>query len=368
MAGERDRKTSNASEPGGAAMSDTEIDRNLIDSFPASDPPSWTLGTDHHTESSVTDSDLTEKQSSGTPPLVETVIVTRMRDLAGGFRVRRALPSAQRRMVRPFIFLDQMGPEVLRIGSGLDVAPHPHIGLATVTYLFEGELLHRDSLGNVQPIRPGEVNWMTAGRGIAHSERTPHEMRQTGTKLFGIQSWVALPEKDEEANPTFVHHEADDLPIIEGEGKRVRLITGSLYGARSPVETLSDMFYADATLKSGAVISIPTEYEERAVYIVEGSISLLPDDKSFGEGQLLVLKPGAAASLRAHESGAARLMLLGGEPMNGPRHIWWNFVSSSKERIEQAKEDWEAGRFAPIPDETEFVPLPESGPAVVRYP
>ncbi len=152
------------------------------------------------------------------------------------------------------------------------------------------------------------------------------------------------------------------------EGKRVRLITGSLYGARAPVETLSDMFYADASLKSGAVISIPTEYEERAVYIVEGSISLLPDDKSFGEGQLLVLKPGAAVSLRAHESGAARLMLLGGEPMNGPRHIWWNFVSSSKERIEQAKEDWKAGRFAPIPDETEFIPLPESGPVVVRYP
>jgi redox-sensitive bicupin YhaK (pirin superfamily) len=209
---------------------------------------------------------------------------------------------------------------------------------------------------------------MTAGSGIAHSERTPHEMRQTGSKLFGIQSWVALPKRDEEADPTFVHHEANDLPIIEGEGKRVRLITGSLYGSRSPVKTLSDMFYADVTLGSGALIPVPAEYEERAVYIVEGSISLVPDGESFGEGQLLVLKPGTAVSLRAHESSAARLMLLGGEPMDGSRHIWWNFVSSSKERIEQAKEDWKTGRFAPVPDETEFIPLPKSGPVVARYP
>ena len=368
MAGERDRKTPDASEPSGAVMSEAEIDRTLMESFPASDPPSWTLGTDRHTESPVKDSDLARKQSGGTPPSVETVIVTRMRDLIGGFKVRRALPSARRRMVGPFIFLDQMGPEVLRSGSGLDVAPHPHIGLATVTYLFEGELLHRDGLGNVQPIIPGEVNWMTAGRGIAHSERTPHEMRQTGSKLFGIQSWVALPQRDEEADPAFVHHEADDLPIIEGEGKRVRLITGSLYGARSPVETLSEMFYADVTLGSGVLLPVPAEYEERAVYIVEGSIALVPDGESFGEGQLLVLKPGAAVSLRAHETSAARLMLLGGEPMDGPRHIWWNFVSSSEERIEQAKDDWKSGRFAPVPDETEFIPLPNSGPAVVRYP
>jgi redox-sensitive bicupin YhaK (pirin superfamily) len=310
----------------------------------------------------------THKESGGTPPSVETVIVTRMRDLVGGFKVRRALPSARRRMVGPFIFLDQMGPEVLRGGSGLDVAPHPHIGLATVTYLFEGELLHRDGLGTVQPIRPGEVNWMTAGSGIAHSERTPPQLRQAGSGLFGIQSWVALPRRDEEAAPTFVHHKAKALPVIEGEGKRVRLIAGSIYGARSPVETLSDMFYAEVTLESGAVIPVPTEYEERAAYIVEGSVDMAQDDQSFDEGQLLVFKPGAHASMRASGPAPARVMLLGGEPVDGPRHIWWNFVSSSKERIEQAKEDWESGRFAPVPDETEFIPLPKSGPVVVRYP
>ena len=267
-------------------------------------------------------------------------------------------------MVGPFIFLDQMGPEVLQSGSGLDVAPHPHIGLATVTYLFEGELLHRDSLGSVQPIRPGEVNWMTAGRGIVHSERTPPEMRRADSNLFGIQSWVALPEHNEEATPSFVHHEANDLPVIEGEGKRVSLIAGSLYGSRSHVETLSDMFYADVTLKGDSVIPMPTEYEERAVYLIEGSITVAPDGESFGEGQLLVLKPGAAISLHATGLSTARFMLLGGAPMDGPRHIWWNFVSSSKERIEQAKEDWKSGHFAPIPDETEFIPLPESGPAI----
>lgn len=312
-------------------------------------------------------SDSTRRQSELPSPALETVIVTRMRDLVDGFRVRRVLPAPQRRMVGPFIFLDQMGPEVLSAGRGLDVAPHPHIGLATVTYLFEGELLHRDSLGTVQTIRPGEINWMTAGRGIAHSERTPHALRQTGSKLFGIQSWVALPQRYEETDPNFAHHEANDLPIIEGEGKLVRLITGTLYGARSPVETLSEMFYADVTIESGARLPMPTEYEERAAYITEGSVLLLPDDKSFDEGQLLVFKPGAAISLRASAS-AARVMLLGGEPMDGPRHIWWNFVSSSKERIEQAKGDWRSGRFAPVPDETEFIPLPKSGPVVVRYP
>ncbi|HSE97603.1 MAG TPA: pirin family protein [Blastocatellia bacterium] len=314
------------------------------------------------------DSDLKQEQSGGTSPAVETLIVTRVRDLVGGFKVRRALPSARRRMVGPFIFLDQMGPEVLRSGSGLDVAPHPHIGLATVTYLFEGELLHRDSLGTIQPIRPGEVNWMTAGRGIAHSERTPYEMRQTGSKLFGIQSWVALPERYEEADPGFAHHGENDLPVIEGEGKQVRLIAGALYGARSPVETRSDMFYADATIESGAVIAVPAEYEERAVYIIEGVVALEEDGESFGEGQLLVLKPGAAITFRAQGSSASRVMLLGGAPMDGPRHIWWNFVSSSQDRIEQAKEDWKSGRFAPVPEETEFIPLPKSGPAVVRYP
>jgi redox-sensitive bicupin YhaK (pirin superfamily) len=261
-----------------------------------------------------------------------------------------------------------MGPEVLGAGRGLDVAPHPHIGLATVTYLFEGDLLHRDSLGTVQMITPGEVNWMTAGSGIAHSERTPREARTSGSNLSGIQSWVALPRRSEETTPGFTHHGADELPVVEGEGKRVRLIAGSLYGARSPVETLSEMFYADVTFTEGAHLSIPTEHEERAAYVVEGGVELLNGDGNFAAGQLLVFKPGAEITLSAPESSGTRLMLLGGEPMDGPRHIWWNFVSSSTERIEQAKEDWKAGRFAPVPEETEFIPLPETGPVVVRYP
>jgi len=301
------------------------------------------------------------------PTLVETVIETRARDLVDGFKVRRALPVARRRMVGPFIFLDQMGPEILKDGRGLDVAPHPHIGLATVTYLFGGELLHRDSLGVVQPILPGEVNWMTAGRGIAHSERTPRELRRTGSELFGIQSWVALPLKHEESEPAFAHHAAAELPFFEGEGKRVRLIAGSLYGARSPVQTLSEMFYADAALDAGARVEVPANYEERAAYVVEGSIELPDEAGTHGAGRLLVFKPGEPILLKAPEP--ARLMLLGGEPLEGRRHIFWNFVSSSRERIEQAKEDWREGRFAPVPGETERIPLPESGPApVVRYP
>jgi hypothetical protein len=313
-------------------------------------------------------SDSTEKQSNTIPPSLDTLIVTRVRDLVDGFKVRRVLPSARRRMVGPFIFLDQMGPEILSAGRGLDVAPHPHIGLATVTYLFTGEILHRDSLGTVQAIRPGEVNWMTAGSGIAHSERTPQEMRVAGSNLFGIQSWVALPLKEEESEPAFAHHDAGELPVVEGEGKRVRLIAGSLYGAHSPVKTLSEMFYADAKLEACARLPVPAEHEERAAYVVEGSVALSGDGGVFEAGQLLVFKPGAEITLEAPEASTARVMLLGGEPMEGRRHIWWNFVSSSGDRIEQAKEDWKAGRFAPVQDETEFIPLPESGPVVVRYP
>ncbi|MCA1568161.1 MAG: pirin family protein [Acidobacteria bacterium] len=313
-------------------------------------------------------SDSKQKQSAQLPPGLDTVVVTRVRDLVDGFKVRRVLPSARRRMVGPFIFLDQMGPEVLSTGRGLDIAPHPHIGLATVTYLFEGELLHRDSLGTIQLITPGEVNWMTAGGGIVHSERTPQEARASGSNLFGIQSWVALPQRFEESTPGFTHHGADELPVVEGEGKRVRLITGELFGARSPVETLSEMFYADVTCMEEARLSIPTEHEERAAYVVEGRVELLNDGGAFEAGQLLVFKPGAEITLSAPESSGARLMLLGGEPLDEPRHIWWNFVSSSSERIEQAKEDWKAGRFAPVPEETEFIPLPETGPVVVRYP
>lgn len=296
-------------------------------------------------------------------PAVEAVIVPRTSDI-GGLEVRRALPSARRRMIGPFVFLDQMGPAVLRAGTGLDVRPHPHIGLATVTYLFEGGILHRDSLGTVQPIRPGEVNWMTAGQGIAHSERTAPGDRTVDNPLFGIQMWVALPRRHEETAPAFAHHPAGDLPLIEGEGKRVRLIVGGLYGARAPVAAFSEMVCADASLDAGARLELPAEHEERAVYVVRGRIGIAGGD--FAAGHLLVLRPGDAVTATAAEP--SRLLLLGGEPMDGPRHIWWNFVSSSKERIEQAKEDWRAGRFAPVPDETEFIPLPEGPPKPVRYP
>ncbi|HEV7903276.1 MAG TPA: pirin family protein [Pyrinomonadaceae bacterium] len=313
-------------------------------------------------------SDATQKQPDPAHGVIEKIINTRARELVDGFKVRRALPAIGRRMVGPFIFLDQMGPEILKSGAGLDVAPHPHIGLATVTYLFEGELLHRDSLGTVQTIRPGEVNWMTAGRGIAHSERTPREMRQSGSELFGIQTWVAFPTRDEEVEPAFAHHGAGELPSVEGEGKHVRLICGSLYGARSPVQTFSEMFYADVALERDARLQLPAEQEERAAYVVAGTLELLPDGETYTAGQLLIFKPGAEIIFCAKGSASARLMLLGGAPLDGTRHIWWNFVSSSRERIEQAKGDWKAGRFAPVPAETGFIPLPDFGTAVVRYP
>ena len=286
---------------------------------------------------------------------IDHIIVPRTRDI-GGFEVRRVLPSVKKRMVGPFVFFDQMGPNTFPSGEGLDVRPHPHIGLATVTYLFDGEILHRDSLGVVQAIRPGEVNWMTAGRGIAHSERTDQDQRPAGPRLYGIQAWVALPETFEETDPGFSHHDADDQPIITDTDKSVRVIAGSAWGETARVKTFSDMFYADADLSTGARLPIPTEHEERALYIADGRISVNGD--SFGSGQLLVLHPGDAITVEAESQ--ARVMVLGGEPMDGPRHIWWNFVSSSKDRIEQAKADWLAGRFAPVPNETEFIPLPES--------
>ena len=286
--------------------------------------------------------------------LIETVIVPRARDL-GGFEVRRALPSARRQMVGPFIFWDQMGPADFILDQGLDVRPHPHIGLATVTYLFEGEILHRDSLGTLQPIRPGDVNWMTAGRGIAHSERTSPETRATGGRLFGIQAWVALPAADEETAPDFAHHGRDDLPMVSGEGKKVRIIAGALYGDRSPVPTFSAMFYADAALAAGAKLPLPAGHEERAVYVVGGAVTVAGD--RFEAGRLLVFRPDDEITLVANDW--ARLLLLGGEPMDGPRHIWWNFVSSRQDRIEQAKADWKAGRFEAVPGDSEFIPLPD---------
>jgi hypothetical protein len=285
---------------------------------------------------------------------IDTVIVPRARDL-GGFEVRRALPSARRQMVGPFIFFDQMGPAEFLLGQGIDVRPHPHIGLATVTYLIDGEIIHRDSLGTLQAIRPGEVNWMTAGRGIAHSERTAKEARTAGARLFGIQTWVALPKHAEETDPGFSHHETAELPTVEDRGTTVRLIVGSLYGRRAPVWTFSEMFYADAALEAGARLPLDASHEERGIYIVSGTVEIAGD--AFDAMQLLVFRPGDPITVVARSP--CRLMLLGGEPMDGPRHIWWNFVSSSKDRVDQAKADWKAGRFTPVPDELDFIPLPE---------
>jgi redox-sensitive bicupin YhaK (pirin superfamily) len=283
-------------------------------------------------------------------------IVPRIRDLGDGFQVRRALPDAQRRSVGPFVFFDQMGPVTLLGGRALDVRPHPHIGLATVTYLFEGEILHRDSLGTVQAIRPGEVNWMTAGRGIVHSERTPAALRGIESRIFGLQVWVALPEAHEEDAPAFSHHE--NLPLFQENGVTIRLILGDLFGMSSPVATVTPMFYADVTLAVGKAVAIPPDPDERAVYIVEGAIEI--DGETYREGELLVFKMGADVRMRG--APGARLAVFGGPVLDSPRYVWWNFVSSRKERIEQAAEDWRAGRFASVPGETEFIPLPPRGP------
>jgi redox-sensitive bicupin YhaK (pirin superfamily) len=298
-----------------------------------------------------------------TPPAgVALVIVPRAHDL-GGFEVRRALPAQERQMVGPFIFFDQMGPGEFLVGRGLDVRPHPHIGLATVTYLFEGTILHRDSLGSNQPIVPGDVNWMTAGQGIAHSERTDAALRTQTNRLFGIQSWVALPKSAEETAPEFVHHPGATLPVLDDRGAHLHLIAGSGWGARSPVATHSSLFYADATLSPGASLPLPDEHEERGVYIVDGEIEVAGD--RFAAGRMLVFRAGDRLALRAGTQGA-RLLLLGGAAMDGPRYLFWNFVSSSRERIEQAKADWRAGRFGKVAgDEQEFIPLPE-GRATIR--
>jgi redox-sensitive bicupin YhaK (pirin superfamily) len=235
------------------------------------------------------------------------------------------------------------------------VRPHPHIGLATVTFLFDGEIMHRDSLGTAAAIRPGEVNWMTAGRGIVHSERTAPEHRREGEPIHGLQCWVALPKDREETEPAFAHHDSAALPLVSGDGKSVRVIAGSAYGARSPVDTLWDTLFADVTLAAGAALPIDTDTEERAVYVVSGEVDIAGD--RFGPGQLLVLRPGDRLAVDA--VGDARVVLVGGAPMDGPRHIWWNFVSSRKDRIEAAKADWKSGRFAPVPGDDEFIPLPE---------
>ncbi|MEP1934814.1 MAG: pirin family protein [Roseibium sp.] len=288
---------------------------------------------------------------------IETIIVPRTSDL-GGFSVRRALPSAKRRMVGPFVFFDQMGPAELLVGGGIDVRPHPHIGLATVTYLFEGQMYHRDSLGTEIEIAPGALNWMSAGKGIVHSERELPERKQQARKLFGLQSWVALPKHLEESDPTFQHFGTRDQPEFADKGATVKLIAGDLYGHKAPVQTATDMFYADITLEPGAKIPLDAGYEERGIYTVGGQITIA--GQSFDPAQLLVFKAGDHLVIENITPQPARFVVLGGEPMDGKRYIWWNFVSSSKERIEQAKEDWRQGRFDTVPgDAEEFIPLPD---------
>jgi redox-sensitive bicupin YhaK (pirin superfamily) len=299
------------------------------------------------------DADCKDPTASGANP-VELTIVPRSRDL-GGFSVRRVLPAGRRQMVGPFIFFDEMGPAQLAAGTGMDVRPHPHIGLSTVTYLFEGEIFHRDTLGSALAIRPGAVNWMTAGRGIAHSERTAPGLRAEGPRLHGIQSWAALPKHAEEVAPAFVHHPAETLPQVDDGGATVRVINGTLYGATSPVVAPTETIYAEVRLAPGAQLPVDATHEERGLYLVRGEVQVGHD--TFGPGQLLVLKPGAPVTVRAQAG--AHLMLLGGEPMDGPRFIWWNFVASSLERIEAAKRDWREGRFGKVPgDEEELIPLP----------
>jgi redox-sensitive bicupin YhaK (pirin superfamily) len=286
---------------------------------------------------------------------VELVITARPRDL-GGFSVGRVLPAMQRRLVGPFIFFDHMIRHDLAPGHGMDVRPHPHIGLATVTYLFEGEIVHRDSLGSSQPIVPGDVNWMNAGRGIVHSERSGDERRRTGGPMHGIQSWVALPVEAEETAPSFEHHAGASLPVVSMPGAALRVLAGHAYGTRSPVGVRSPTLYVHAELEAGADLPIPDEHEERAVFVVDGEVGC--DAQAYGAGTMLVLRKGAKVTMRART--AARLMILGGARLEGHRDIWWNFASSSSKRIERAKDEWKRGLFPKVPgDDVEFIPLPE---------
>ncbi|PZO73614.1 MAG: hypothetical protein DI629_19615 [Mesorhizobium amorphae] len=291
---------------------------------------------------------------------IETLIVPRSRDL-GGFEVRRALPAPKRQMVGPFIFFDQAGPAEFLTGQGVDVRPHPHIGLGTVTYLFRGDFHHRDSIGSDQIIRPGALNWMVAGRGVSHSERTSAESRAGPHSLLGIQTWLALPESHEEMTPMFEHHGKDALPTIEDRGVSVRLILGNAYGEEAPATMFSETFYADAMLEAGSLLPLPDNHEDRGIYILEGSITIAGSE--YEAGQMMVFRPGDRITVAAGGRGA-RLMILGGATLPGPRYIWWNFVASSRERIEEAKAEWRAenwgkGRFdLPVDDRDEHIPLP----------
>jgi redox-sensitive bicupin YhaK (pirin superfamily) len=276
------------------------------------------------------------------------------RDL-GGFSVRRLLPSAARRTVGPFVFFDHMGPAEFAPGQGIDVRPHPHIGLATVTYLFEGAIEHRDSLGSVQRITAGDVNWMTAGRGIVHSERTPQDFRRSGGRMQGIQTWVALPRELERCEPAFVHHPAATLPVIELPGVTMRLIAGSAFDRTSPVAVASSMFYIAVEMEAGASFVLPDEFAERAVYALSGEISI--NEGELAAGSMAVLNPSEPVAIQALSP--ARLMLLGGAPLDGERFLWWNFVASDRAAIEEAGERWRNGGFDKVPGETEFIPLPD---------
>jgi redox-sensitive bicupin YhaK (pirin superfamily) len=283
----------------------------------------------------------------------------------GGFKVHRTLPHRERTTIGPFIFFDQMGPAHLPAGGGIDVRPHPHINLATVTYLFAGAIEHRDSLGTFARIEPGAVNLMTAGRGIAHSERSPAELRPPGPELSGIQTWLALPSAKEEIDPAFEHVAKDRLPVVEGGGATARVVMGTLWGRTSPVTCHSETIYADIDLQPGGAMPIDAGADERALYVAEGEASL--DGLKLERSVLYLLRPGLAATLRS-ETGA-HVMLCGGAPLDGPRHVWWNFVSSRRDRIQQAKEDWRTGRFTLPPDDRdEFIPLPTTPPKTVSYP
>ncbi|MBK0399050.1 pirin family protein [Limibaculum sp. M0105] len=295
---------------------------------------------------------------------IETLIIPRARDL-GGFEVRRSLPAPRRQMVGPFIFFDQAGPAEFITGQGIDVRPHPHIGLGTVTYLYRGEFQHRDSLGSNQMIHPGAVNWMVAGHGVTHSERTSEATRKAPHSLFGIQTWVALPDHAEDVDPSFEHHAKETLPELENEGVEMRLILGSAYGERAPVRMFSEMFYGDVVMQPGAMLPMPDDHEDRGLYVSDGSITIAGQD--FEAGRMMVFRPGDPITVKAGPAGA-RIMILGGETLPGPRYIWWNFVASSIERIEEAKADWRAGKWEdgrftlPPDDKDEFIAMPEDPP------
>lgn len=294
---------------------------------------------------------------------IEMIIPGRARDLGDGFKVLRVLPHAKRRLVGPFIFFDQMGPTNFPPGTGMDVRPHPHIGLATVTYLFSGAIRHQDTVGIDAVIRPGDVNWMTAGRGVVHSERTPPEEHRTGQHLYGIQTWVALPDADEDVEACFQHAAAADLPDFRRQGGQFRLILGDAWDREAPIKTYSPIFYLHGEIAAGQSVTLDIDHQERAVYLVEGEVRI--DDERLDAGAMAILAPGSAPVLEAGRD--SRIMICGGAPL-GPRHIYWNFVATSKERIEAAKADWKAagetgfppsGRFLLPAGETEHIPLPE---------